>query len=716
MPTVPTLDPQIIPSQPGPDARVTSTSGADAVSSSFKQMSDAGAAISGAGQVEGDYGTRMQQFANQTRVDSALNDLRTQAQKLQFDPTDGFQTQTGYNAVGPRQSGLPLADEFGSKLKTAASDIASTLTPQQQVLFQRSADPVVTQFHGGALAWEGQQFKSYSLSVQDGTAKTAASDMGLNWQNPDRIENGLNQIGAAAYKAGQINGQSAVEIDATTRVLKSNALKQVMAAGLQSNNPQYVSGLMQKYSSQMMPDDLLSIQAHLNAHMDAMVAMEAANSFTQQVAPAIAGSGFQRMVNITAKAESGGHETNPDGSTVTSPAGAQGVMQVMPTTNANPGFGVTPAQDNSPQERARVGRDYLQAMLQKYGDPAKAWAAYNAGPGALDDALKKATAAGNPGSWLAYTPKETQAYVTGNMRSYATGDGQTPIPTMADVTAKLQQNPYYQQRPEALKAAITAVEQRREMMIQARKYQDDQNVSGAMRTLEGNNGDWTKLDPAAIAAIPPKEIPTLQTYAKNIALGVNQTNPAVYQKLVTDPQGMAKMSDNDFYRMRTQLSESDFQTLAKQRGDLISGKGSNGPDSLDMGQINSIVNERLTSMGINTAATFAKDKQTVTQLGALRQAINDGILQQQKVYGKKFNAGEISTAVDGMFAKNADFRTKHLFGLITTGDSQPALTSKIGDIPGSVKTDITNWYKTNGVTSPTDGQILARFYKLSQAN
>ena len=33
-------------------------------------------------------------------------------------------------------------------------------------------------------------------------------------------------------------------------------------------------------------------------------------------------------------------------------------MQVLDGTNLNPGFGVKPAADNSPDERARVGRAY----------------------------------------------------------------------------------------------------------------------------------------------------------------------------------------------------------------------------------------------------------------------------------------------------------------------------------------------------------------------
>jgi hypothetical protein len=85
-------------------------------------------------------------------------------------------------------------------------------------------------------------------------------------------------------------------------------------------------------------------------------------------------------------------------------------MQVMDGTNRDPGFGVHPARDDSPEERARVGRDYYTALRNHYGSAEKAWAAYNAGPGALDGAVAKYGAA-----WLDHMPEETRNYVRKNM-------------------------------------------------------------------------------------------------------------------------------------------------------------------------------------------------------------------------------------------------------------------------------------------------------------
>lgn len=78
--------------------------------------------------------------------------------------------------------------------------------------------------------------------------------------------------------------------------------------------------------------------------------------------------------------ESGG---NPN---AVSSKGATGLTQVMPATAANPGYGVAPMKDQSVAEQTRFGKEYLTAMLDKYdGNVEKALAAYNAGPGAVDN-------------------------------------------------------------------------------------------------------------------------------------------------------------------------------------------------------------------------------------------------------------------------------------------------------------------------------------------
>jgi soluble lytic murein transglycosylase-like protein len=119
---------------------------------------------------------------------------------------------------------------------------------------------------------------------------------------------------------------------------------------------------------------------------------------------------FGRMV----QAESGGQQTGPNGQILTSPKGAVGIAQIMPSTAAQPGYGIAPATPQelaTPQGNMLFGQRYFEGMYNKFGqDPEKAAAAYNAGPGTIEKAMAQADQQG--GSWKDYVPKETQDYLT----------------------------------------------------------------------------------------------------------------------------------------------------------------------------------------------------------------------------------------------------------------------------------------------------------------
>jgi soluble lytic murein transglycosylase-like protein len=66
-----------------------------------------------------------------------------------------------------------------------------------------------------------------------------------------------------------------------------------------------------------------------------------------------------------------------------SPKGAKGLMQLMPDTATQ--LGVTDAFE--PKQNIEAGAKYLKQLLDRYaGDLAQALGAYNAGPGAVDEA------------------------------------------------------------------------------------------------------------------------------------------------------------------------------------------------------------------------------------------------------------------------------------------------------------------------------------------
>ena len=118
-----------------------------------------------------------------------------------------------------------------------------------------------------------------------------------------------------------------------------------------------------------------------------------------------------RLDSITAATESNNRDY-ANGRPVTSPKGALFAMQVMPATARDPGFGLRPANPNNAADMNRLGREYRATMEKRYGgDLSKMWAAYNAGPGAVDNAIREGGS-----NWLRYMPAETRNYVAKNLR------------------------------------------------------------------------------------------------------------------------------------------------------------------------------------------------------------------------------------------------------------------------------------------------------------
>ena len=130
--------------------------------------------------------------------------------------------------------------------------------------------------------------------------------------------------------------------------------------------------------------------------------------------PSTGGSGTVTAENVKT-VESGGKPG------LVSSKGAEGVMQVMPNTQKDPGFGVTPAKDNSQAELERVGRDYYAAMQKKFGNDTFAAIAYNMGPAATEKWIKA-------GADFNKLPAETQAYI-GKVHLANAKAGMTPTTT-----------------------------------------------------------------------------------------------------------------------------------------------------------------------------------------------------------------------------------------------------------------------------------------------
>lgn len=116
-----------------------------------------------------------------------------------------------------------------------------------------------------------------------------------------------------------------------------------------------------------------------------------------------------RLMNSLILTESNGIHREVDGTLRVSEKGAQGITQLMPKTGKDPGYGIRPLRNQTPEEYIRFGKDYLSTMIRVFDDVEQGVAAYNAGPGTVHRALSKASRTGR--NWREFLPKETQEYI-----------------------------------------------------------------------------------------------------------------------------------------------------------------------------------------------------------------------------------------------------------------------------------------------------------------
>ena len=718
MPTVPRIDaPQVSSGGPS-NARFDAPQSQNYAARQGVQM---GQAMEAAGAEASRIAADMQAQANQLRFDDAINQVKEEQLRLTYDKDAGYSSLKGINAL-QRPDGKPLKAEYGDLLKKRIGEIGASLgNDAQKAAFDKASANILTGFVGQVDSHESSEFKTYGLSVSEGVQATAKRDIALNWSKPEAIDAAVERIRAEAYRQGQLLGKSAEWQEAAARKMASDGHKLAVLSALENNNPAYADTYLKKYAGQMEADDIMTVRGHITKQMDAQVAIGAADEAVKQFAPRMAPTDFDRLVNITMATESSGQRYGKDGNLLESPKGAKGEMQVLDGTNTDPGFGVKPARDNSPEERARVGRDYLQAMLKRYqGDPALAWAAYNAGPGRVDAALKNAgkpvmvDANTDPNapkqiSWLSLMPKETQDYVAKNMAALSGGQGTPPRPTLADLSAQLASDPRLAGNPQRLKIAQEEAARQWKLQEDAIKQREEEGISNAMRMLVSNGGRFADLPASVRNAIPPKEVDNVLNFSSRVAKGEDITSPLLYARLSSNPAELARMSDAQFFMLRRELSESDFKHFANERAKQMGGaQGANGPGDLNSAAIKQTLDARMRVLGMDPTP---KDDggADAARIGAVRQFVDQYFVAAQREAGKKFTDAEVSQHIDALFAKNATFRGWF------SDSSGPVLGMKIGDINSSAKDSIKAAFKRRGVDSPTDAQILNAYWNMKFA-
>lgn len=675
-----------------PGATFNSAGAAGLASAQGDQSRELGQTLQGAGQQVAKIVTDMQLEANQLRVDDAINRLKEEQLRLTFDPETGFSTQRGVAAL-ERESGQSLADEYTGKLDTTASDLSASLgNVSQREAFARAAQGLRTQFYGQLTEHETREFTAYSISVRDGTVGLRLQEMGTRWNDPnfDRAEAELS-IRAAVADKGRILGWSAKEVELRSLALVSSGHKTAILAALEEGNVAFADAYLARYGKpeSMTGDDMLAVRGQITKEMDATVALTAVEDAYGAVQPALDPSGISRAVGITRSTES---NNQPGIAGPPTPRGtAYGTMQVLDTTGAAVAkkLGIpwrpdlmrgTSAEAAAYQDR--IGTAYFTEQVQAFsGDLRKAWAAYNAGPRWVKDAQARAAVAapGTPqADWFwqlnndgrtAANRKQTQDYVDKNWAAYSSGAGAPRRPTLDDILGDLRKDPRLAASPARLRLAEQEATRRWTVANAEREQRSDEAREAALRYLDTTpRASMATLPPSMRSALDPDDYDTVNAYASLRASGkAIVTDESLYVSL-TVPGVLGRMSDANFYALRPKLSDTDFESFARQRS-AQQQSALSPPETLN--------NELTNKLAVTGMALPAKPKpEDKARVAGLTRLARESILREQTALGRQLTPEELRKHLDRLFASTITYST-------TSGKTVAvnAVSAEFGDIP-----------------------------------
>ncbi len=694
-----------------------------------RQIDQNGQSLSAAGRAMMDEATRLQIEANRVQVVAAQNSAMQAKQALTFGEEG---TMQGYLSFKGRQAltrpdKTPLTDEYAQKLRNVMADLEQNLgNDAQRKAFSVWGAGFETDFRGEVQRHVMGEFRQHEVSTYEGAQKLALNDAMAGWGDPGKVKNAIDGIPVpgnenqryggvrqSAYQFARAQGKSALETEYHVKSAVSAAHLGVITEALKHDKPAYAQSYMQAMKGDMLENDILRVMEPLQRHVDASMATNAVELTVKEFATKFQPTKFGELENVVRTMESGKFgDFGSDGKPLTSNKGAKYAMQVMPETAKNPGFGIRPAADDSPEEYNRVGREYLGALVKKYGNVGQALAAYNAGPGRLERAKQLATTDNVPESWLSYMPEETQKYVRNGMEKFRGGGGKPERPTESEFVQAAIKRLGPEATAEATRLTRSAAEHQYGIIVSSLKQRDDANVADAMRGLVANGGRMSALPPQMLADIPPKEIDNLYSFGQKIAKGDDITNPAIYNRLAADPEYLKKLTDDQFYRLKPELSEADFKHFAAERGRARAEKAASKPEEVNTTAINNILNDRLRSMGEDPTPKDGGDD--AARIGMMRKVIRESVISAQMSSGKQMTDKDLENHIDGLFGRSVTFQNTFL-GINTSKSSMRLLGMKHGDVPDDSREKIIADFKKKYGKEPSDAELLGIYWRYKNA-
>jgi hypothetical protein len=270
---------------------------------------------------------------------------------------------------------------------------------------------------------------------------------------------------------------------------------------------------------------------------------------------------------------------------------------------------------------------------------------------------------------------------------------------------------YKDANPETRRQIEDRAEQEAARWNQQRKANEDNAMSKGFTWVSQHPGaPYTSMPTAIrseIIANAPDGLAKLSHYATALTPDAEgnakvQTNLVAYSKVLADPTVLAKMTDTEFnYFSNTQLAPAQRIPMAALRGEVLSGKIADSPDSLNP-IANQIIDNRLRDLKI-------KPKEDEHRAAQIRTTVIDGLYAQQKQNNKKMNEREVVEAVNKAFDMTQS-KPSFFSRLGASPTTSPILGVKeVRDIPSSEVEATRAKLAKSGILNPSDDEIIKQY-------
>lgn len=648
-----------------------------------RQLAEAGAAITNVSGEMAGIARDAQIRANDIRVNDALNALKERSLDLTFGKDEGFTNLRG-DAALTRPGGKSLFDEYGGKLsETEQAAYEGLANDAQRQAYKDGAAQIRQTYDGNLLKHYNSEAQTFALSTNSGMIATAQREISLSGGDPKVIASASERINMATTQSFQLLGKSSVEAEAQGRKFVSEGHKLAVVRMLENNETSSATAYFAANKGSMEAEDYIWAEAKLHDINRISEVTGFVSEMLNAGGPSGAATPFDVLTSAVLGAEGGGTLSNPK----VSPKGARGPMQVMPGTNLDPGYGVAPAKDNSEAERARVGRDYLAAMVKQYGTRLGV-AAYNGGPGRMDKAIARSKKEG--GDPMRFMPKESRDYADKVMKSVGGKSAGDPKMSLSAGLNSIRQR--YKDDPEAMAEAERQYTSGYNAMLADKGRNEEEAVNGAMEEIYKNGGTVT---PQIAARVPGQFLDNLNNFATNIRNSRNAdkngqlegTSTLYWARLKEGIANGTVTSQNQILQQAPNLTTQDFRDLTQDLASVTAGDRKKVDSYSTIRETLNFLHGEMAAAGLDFSPD-SKDKKAAEQYSKFTAQLFKQITTLESIRGKPLEPMEArrvaldmlgdAAGTGGWFSKD-----KKVFEL-----QNPALTLR--NIPADMRVYLSN--------------------------